>query len=76
MYSIFYRIVKRVFLIAFIYMLLYEIYNNIIMLKSMYDRIIQHYSMKYKHTSYIYDCLYASCFHENKYLKCKCLLEN
>jgi hypothetical protein len=76
MYPLFYRIVKRVFLIAFIYMLLYEIYNNIIIIKSMYDRIIQHYSIKYKHTSYIYDCLYASCFHENKYLTCKCLLES
>lgn len=76
MHPMLYRVIKRVLLIAIIYMLLCEIYNHIIIFKSMYDRLIQHYSIKYKHTSYIYDCLYASCFHENKHLICKCLLEN
>jgi hypothetical protein len=75
MYPLIYRIVKRVFLIAFIYIVLSDLYYNILILKSMYNRLIQYYSIEYKHTSYIYDCLYASCFHENNYLICKCLLD-
>jgi hypothetical protein len=73
--TLFYRLLYRVFLITFIYLILSEVYCNIILFLSIYERIIQLYSIKYKHTSYIYDCLYANCFHENDYLKCKCLIE-
>jgi hypothetical protein len=70
-----YKIIRRVLFIAFIYLSLIELYNNIILIISMYDHLLVYYSDKYKHTSYIYDCLYASCFPENNYIKCKCLLD-
>ncbi len=74
MESLFYRILRRVLLLTFIYFVLHDMYHNLCILKGMYDKMLQYYSVKYKHTSYIYDCLYASCFHENNYITCKCLL--
>lgn len=58
----------RILSFIFIYLLLECIYYHLYLI---YEDIITHH----KHTSYIYDCLFASCYHENDYIKCKCLLE-
>ncbi len=70
-----YRIIKRVFLYVFLYYVLMNIYHNLLILQGMYDKMIQHHSIQYKHTSYLYDCLYGGCFPEDDYIVCKCLLE-
>ncbi len=68
-------LITRVLLFTFLYLSCVELYHNIVLIKSIYEKTIHRYSDEYKHTSYIYDCLYATCYPEHNYLKCKCLLE-
>lgn len=59
--------IRRILLFVLIYLVCEEISYNLI---TIYNQII----IEYKHSTYIYDCLYASCFHEKHYIKCKCIL--
>ena len=70
-----YKMLKNIMFYTTLYFILSELYNNLILIQSMYEKTLDYYSDKYKHTAYIYDCKYANCFPYETYLRCKCLLE-